>query len=228
MNVLIVEDEPNLADALSHILSAHAMNVETVYNGRDGLAYAESDLYDAIVLDVMLPGIDGIEICRTLRSRGISTPVLMLTARSEVCDKVAGLDAGADDYLTKPFSPAELLARLRACTRRTGEVVLGCLAFGDLELNPDDQSLTCGDHSVRLSQRECAVLEILMRNPHTVYSKQALLARVWGGDAGQGANNVEAYISFLRKKLAFLESTVGISTIRMLGYRLDTAAPQGQ
>ena len=221
LNVLIVEDESNLADALAHILKEHHMNVEVVANGPDGLAYAESGLYDVVVLDVMLPGLDGIEVCRTLRARGVSTPVLMLTARSEVRDKVAGLDAGADDYLTKPFSPAELLARLRACTRRTGEVVIGTLTFGDLELNPTDQTLTCKERTVRLSQRECSVLEIFMRSPRTVYSKQALLTRVWGSEAEQGLNNVEAYVSFLRKKLVFLESCVRISTIRMLGYRLD-------
>ncbi len=222
MNILVVEDEPNLADALAHILRENRWNVDVVDNGKDGLAYAESGMYAAVVLDVMLPQLDGFEVCRRLREEGISTPVLMLTARSETKSKVQGLDAGADDYLTKPFDPEELLARLRALTRRTGEVVLDTLTFGDLTLNLVDMTLTCaGERSVRLSQRECAVLELLMRSPQTVFSKQTLLTRVWGTGGEAGLNNVEAYISFLRKKLAFLESRVTISTIRMLGYRLD-------
>lgn len=224
MNVLIVEDEANLADALAHILKENHWNVDVVGDGKSGLDYAASGLYDAVVLDVMLPLMDGFEVCRSLRAAGVSTPVLMLTARSETRDKVAGLDAGADDYLTKPFDPEELLARLRALTRRTGEVVLDSIAFGDLELNLVDMTLTCANgRDVRLSQRESAVLELLMRSPQTVYSKAALLTRVWGTEGDAGLNNVEAYVSFLRKKLAFLESKVSISTIRMLGYRLDCA-----
>jgi DNA-binding response OmpR family regulator len=147
----------------------------------------------------------------------------MLTARSEVRDKVAGRDAGADDYLTKPFSPDELLARLRALTRRCGDVVVGALTFGDLELSCDDMTLRCGERDVHLSQRECSVLEVFMRAPQTVFSKQAILTRVWGTDGDAGANNVEAYVSFLRRKLQFLSSRVTINTIRMLGYRLDYA-----
>lgn len=221
MNVLIVEDEKNLADALAHILQENKYHVDCANDGKCGLDWACSNMYDAIVLDVMLPGMDGIEVCRTLRSKGISTPVIMLTARSEVRDKVAGLDAGADDYLTKPFDPEELCARLRALTRRTGEVVLDSVSFGDLELGLDDLELKCGERSVRLSQREGAVMELLMRSPSNVFSKQALLTRVWGTEGETGVNNVEAYISFLRKKLAFLKSGVTIDTIRMLGYRLS-------
>lgn len=228
MNILVVEDEPNLAAALAHILKENRYNVDTVDNGKDGLAYAKSGLYSAIVLDIMLPQLDGFEVCRLLREAGDSTPVLMLTARSETRSKVKGLDAGADDYLTKPFELEELLARLRALTRRTGEVVLDRLTFGDLTLNLVDLTLSREDgRSVRLSQREGAVLELLMRSPQTVYSKAGLLARVWGTDGESGLNNVEAYISFLRKKLAFLESRVRISTIRMLGYRLDDSQAAG-
>lgn len=224
MNILVVEDEANLAEALAHILRENHWNVDVVDNGKDGLAYAKGGMYAAVVLDVMLPQMDGFEVCRRLREVGVSTPVLMLTARSETKSKVLGLDAGADDYLTKPFDPEELLARLRALTRRTGEVVLDSISFGDLTLNLVDMNLSCDNgRSVRLSQRECAVLELLMRSPQTVYSKSALLTRVWGTAGETGLNNVEAYISFLRKKLAFLESRVTISTIRMLGYRLDDA-----
>jgi DNA-binding response OmpR family regulator len=221
MNVLIVEDERNLADALVHIVRENRWNVEAVYNGRDGLTYALSGMYDAVVLDVMLPGMDGLAVCREMRAQGVSTPVIMLTARSEVRDKVAGLDAGADDYLTKPFSPDELLARLRALTRRTGDVMVGALTYGDLELYADELTLRCEGREVVLSQRECAVLEVFMRSPRAVFSKQALLTRVWGADGEASANSVEAYVSFLRKKLQFLSSKVAINTIRMLGYRLD-------
>lgn len=222
MNILVVEDELNLADALAHIMRENHWNVDVVHDGKSGLQYAQSGLYDAVLLDVMLPGMDGIELCRTLRQQGVSTPVLMLTARSETRSKVAGLDAGADDYLTKPFDPEELLARLRALTRRTGEIVLDTISFGDLTLNLVNMTLSCSNRkSVHLSQRECSVLELLMRAPQTVYSKSALLTRVWGTDGEASLNNVEAYISFLRKKLAFLESGVSISTIRMLGYKLD-------
>jgi len=222
MNILVIEDEPNLAEALAHILRENRWNVEAVGDGNTGLAYASSGLYDAILLDVMLPGMDGIEVCRQLRLKGVSTPVLILTARTETRNKVAGLDAGADDYLTKPFDPEELLARLRALTRRTGEVVLDRLCFGDLTLNLIDMNLACTNGKVvHLSQRECSVLELLMKAPQTPYSKAALLTRVWGTGGDAGLNNVEAYISFLRKKLAYLGSKVSINTIRMLGYKLD-------
>ena len=221
MNVLVVEDERNLADALAHILREQHFNADVVYDGRDGLSYARSGLYDAVVLDVMLPGMDGLEVARSLRADGVSTPILMLTAKGSVKDKVAGLDCGADDYMTKPFSPDELLARLRALTRRTGEVVLDTLSFGDLSLDLENMNLSCGERSVHLSWREGEVMKLLMRSPQTALSKSALLTRVWGVDGEASTNNIEAYVSFLRKKLSFLGSRVVISTIRMLGYRLD-------
>lgn len=221
MNILVVEDEVNLADALAHIIAGARWGVDVVHDGTSAVAWAEGGVYDAIVLDVMLPGKDGFSVARELRAKGVSTPILMLTARSATKDKVGGLDSGADDYMTKPFEPDELLARLRALTRRTGEVVLDSLAFGDLVLELGDMTLRCGDRSVHLSWREGEVMELLMRSTQTTLSKNALLTRVWGTDGEAGINNVEAYVSFLRKKLAFLESRVTISTIRMLGYRLD-------
>lgn len=221
MNILVVEDEVNLADALAHILEEQRYNVEVAHDGVSALSLAEGASFDAIVLDVMLPGIDGFEVSRRLRAKGVSTPILMLTARSTVKDKVAGLDAGGDDYMTKPFNPEELLARVRALTRRTGEVVIDTLSFGDLSLNLIDTNLTCEDRSVHLSWREGEVMKLLMRSPQTVLSKSALLTRVWGSDGEAGPNSVEAYISFLRKKLSFLNSRVTIDTIRMLGYRLS-------
>ncbi|MBM6999448.1 response regulator transcription factor [bacterium] len=228
MNVLIVEDEVNLAEALAHILKDQHWSVDVVHDGNAGLSYGLSDAYDVIVLDLMLPGIDGMEVARRLRAKGISTPILMLTARSSIKDKVSGLDCGADDYMTKPFSTEELLARLRALTRRTGEVVLDELQFGDLTLDLSNMNLTCGARSVHLSQREGDVMKLLMKTPKAALSKEALLTRVWGTQGESSANNVEAYISFLRKKLNFLNSRVVISTIRMLGYRLDDTEPPAE
>lgn len=221
MNVLVVEDESNLAEALAHIMRDQHWSVDVVGDGRQGLDYGKSGLYDVIVLDVMLPELDGFEVARQLRAQSVSTPILMLTARSSVKDKVDGLDCGADDYMTKPFNPEELLARLRALSRRTGDVVLNTLSFGDLTLDLSDMNLTCGTNSVHLSWRESEVMKLLMSNPQTTLAKSTLLTRVWGTQGEAGANNVEAYISFLRKKIAFLGSTVSIRTIRMLGYRLD-------
>ncbi len=221
MNILVVEDEKNLADALAHILKDQHWTADAVYDGLEGYRYAKTGMYDAIVLDVMLPGMEGTEVARRLRSEGISTPIVMLTARSSIQDKVTGLDCGADDYMTKPFAPDELLARLRALTRRVGDVVLDELTFGDLTLDLSNMNLTCGSRSVHLSQREGDVMKLLMRSPKAALSKEALLARIWGTQGESSANNVEAYISFLRKKLNYLESHVVISTIRMLGYRLD-------
>ena len=219
--IYCVEDDDSIRELMLYALRASGFEAEGFRDSVelfDALSHAQPQL---IMLDIMLPGMDGIEVCRTLRSKGISTPVIMLTARSEVRDKVAGLDAGADDYLTKPFDPEELCARLRALTRRTGEVVLDSVSYGDLELGLADLELKCADKAVRLSQREGAVMELLMRSPQNVFSKQALLTRVWGTEGETGVNNVEAYISFLRKKLAFLKSSVSIDTIRMLGYRLS-------
>ena len=221
MNILVVEDEKNLAEAVAQILRDQHWSVDVVYDGNAGLSYAETGMYDVIVLDLMLPGIDGLEVSRRLRARSISTPILMLTARSSISDKVTGLDCGADDYMTKPFSTEELLARLRALTRRTGEVVIDELTFGDLRLDLTNMDLYCNDTSVHLSQREFDVMRLLMKTPNSALSKEALLSRVWGTQNESSANNVEAYISFLRKKISYLGSRVAINTIRMLGYRLD-------
>ena len=221
MNILVVEDEKNLAEAVAQILRDQHWNVDTVFDGTSGLSYAETGAYDAIVLDLMLPGMDGLEVSRRLRARNVSTPILMLTARSSISDKVTGLDCGADDYMTKPFSTEELLARLRALTRRTGEVVIDELVFGDLRLDLSNMDLCCGENSVHLSQREFDVMRLLMKTPSAALSKEALLSRVWGTQNESSTNNVEAYISFLRKKINYLGSRVSISTIRMIGYRLD-------
>ena len=221
MNILVVEDERNLADAICRILSDAGYNAEACYDGRSGLVSAESGLYDAVILDVMLPGMDGFELVHELRRKGNAVPVLMLTARTATTDKVEGLDSGADDYMTKPFEAPELLARLRALTRRQGEVVLDELAFADLTLDLATHDLRCDGRSVHLSGKEFEVLRMLMGSTSRVVSKQDLLTRVWGADGETSENSVEAYISFLRKKLAHLKSSVQITTLRMLGYRLE-------
>ena len=221
MNILVVEDERNLADAIVRIVSDAGFNCEAVYDGNAGLNSAESGLYDAVIMDVMLPGMDGIQIVRELRHQGNSIPVLMLTARTSTSDKVAGLDAGADDYMTKPFEAPELLARLRALTRRQGDVVIDTVTFADLTLDLETHDLSCDGREVHLSGREFEVLKMLMSSNARVVSKRDLLTRVWGADADASENSVEAYISFLRKKLAHVRSKVQITTLRMLGYRLE-------
>lgn len=225
MNILIVEDEKRLADVLVQIMREAKYNAEAVYDGQDGIDYALGGDYDVIILDVMLPKKDGFAVVRALREAKRATPVLMLTARSEVSDRVAGLDCGADDYLTKPFASEELLARIRALSRRQGEVVLDLLRFGDLELSVESHDLKCGTRTVRLSLKEFEVLRILMANPHAIVTKETLIVKVWGYDSDAEANNVEAYISFLRKKLHYLNSRVSINAIRKVGYRLEEGKP---
>ena len=221
MNILVVEDERNLADAIVRIVSAAGVNGEAVYDGNAGLTSAESGLYDAVIMDVMLPGMDGIQIVHELRHQGNSIPVLMLTARTSTSDKVEGLDAGADDYMTTPFEAPELLARLRALTRRQGDVVIDTVTFADLTLDLETHDLSCDGREVHLSGKEFEVLKMLMSSNARVVSKQDLLTRVWGADADASENSVEAYISFLRKKLTHVHSKVQITTLRMLGYRLE-------
>ncbi|MGN0073103.1 MAG: response regulator transcription factor [Coriobacteriales bacterium] len=224
MNILIAEDERGLADALAQILRRERYVVDVVYNGADALAYVTGAHYDAFICDVMLPGMSGFDVVRQARAAGVSTPTIMLTARTATMDKVTGLDAGADDYMTKPFQPIELLARLRALTRRQGEVVMDELRVGDLVLNLSTCDLSCnGGEPVHLSFKEFEVLRLLMSNARVTVSKETIIARVWGADSAE-ENNVEAYISFLRKKLKFLGSTVQIVTQRMMGYRLEDAA----
>ena len=221
MNILVVEDERNLADAIVQILTDGGFNAEAVYDGRSGLTGAKSGMYDAIVLDVMLPGMDGTEIVHEMRRENIATPVLMLTARTSTQDKVEGLDAGADDYMTKPFEGPELLARLRALTRRKGDVVIDEVSYEDITLDLTTHDLSCGEKKVHLSGKEFDVLSLLMSSNARVISKQDLLIRVWGADAEASENSVEAYVSFLRKKLAHVGSKVQITTLRMIGYRLE-------
>lgn len=223
MRVLIVEDERRLADALCQIMQGQKYGVDAVYDGQDGFDYAMSGQYDVVVLDVMLPRKNGFEVVRALRAQNNPIPVLLLTAREEIADKVTGLDCGADDYMTKPFSPEELLARVRALSRRQGEVQLEELRFDDLCLGLSTRSLSRREKAVTLGFKEFEVLRILLSNPKRIVPKEDLLTRVWGTDSDAEDNNVEAYISFLRKKLAYLGSRVGIGTVRKVGYRLEIA-----
>lgn len=222
MNILIVEDEKRLADALAHILIENKYMVDVVYDGADGLAYGESGIYDCIILDIMLPSMNGFDVCLELRRKKITTPVLMLTAKDTVYDKVRGLDAGADDYMTKPFSPEELMARLRVLTRRKGEVILDEMKFHDITLHIDQSKLSCSKSlkSIHLNFKECEMLKMFISKPEIIISKQDIITRIWGYDSDAGDNNVEAYISFLRKKFIFVESGVEILSVKKLGYKL--------
>ena len=224
MHVLVVEDDVRLAEALARILEDNGYIVDTVHDGQAGIDYGGSGTYDVSIMDVMLPKVDGFAVAQRLRRAHVSTPILLLTARDATTDKIAGLDAGADDYMTKPFSPAELMAHLRALTRRQGDVVFETLTAGDLTLNLESLDLTCGAETIRLSQKEFAIARILLGSPGAVVSKEALIARAWGPDSNARENNVEAYISFLRTKIGHVGSTARIETIRSVGYRLAESA----
>lgn len=223
MRILIVEDERPLAEALSEILNNAGHFTDIVGDGVDALDYVSGFSYDLVILDVMLPRLNGFRVVSAMREQGNSTPVLMLTARGTVPDKVAGLNSGADDYMTKPFDPAELLARVNAMTRRTGTVVLNTLSFSDLTLELDTGVLRCGQGSVQLSRKELDVARMLLTNPTMTLTKEALIVHVWGMESEATDNNVEAYISFLRKKLKYLKSAVSIKNIQRIGYRLEVS-----
>ena len=221
MQILVVEDEKRLAQALQHILSEQKYMVDLAFDGNDGYDCALSGIYDVIILDIMLPGMNGYEVASKLRKEKIATPILMLTAKDQVADKVKGLDSGADDYMTKPFEPDELLARIRALTRRQGEVVIDELNISGTILNLSTCDLMCGAKSVHLNFKEFEIMRILMSSPGIVTTKDDLIVKVWGYDSNAVDNNVEVYISFLRKKLDFIGSEIEISSLRKIGYRLE-------
>jgi len=222
MRILIVEDEIHLAEALTHILRKQNYTVDAVNDGRSGLDNALSDIYDLILLDIMLPEMDGISVLQNIRKEGLSTPVILLTAKGEISDKVKGLDCGADDYLAKPFATEELLARIRAASRRKGEVMPdSTLKFGDIELNTATLKLSKGSKEIKLILKESELLELLIIRKNAVTSKELIIEKIWGFDSDAEHNNVEVYISFLRKKLVFLNSSVVINTVRGVGYVLE-------
>ena len=223
MRILVVEDEVRLASTLQDLLEMNGYVADVCHDGESGLDNALTSIYDVMILDVMLPRLDGFTVLRRLRAAGNATPVLMLTARSEVADRVEGLDCGADYYLTKPFEPRELLACIRALARRQPELRnTDLLEYGDLALDKSSFTLSCGDRTVRLSRKEFDMMELLMLNRDIVLTKETVLLKIWGYESGAEDNNVEVYISFLRKKLEHLHSHVKIRTIRMVGYLLET------
>ena len=223
MRILLVEDEKPLSAAIVKMLEQEHFALEAAYTGPDGLDCALSGIYDAIVLDVMLPGMDGFAVLRALRQQGVSTPVLMLTARGGVQDRVQGLNLGADYYLPKPFERSELVACLNAITRRKDQPPVRELALGDVRLNPEDAMLSCTDNgkSVRLAAKEYQLMELFLRNPHQLLPKETILERVWGFDNEAEYNNLSVYLTFLRRKLAFVGAHVEIRASRGLGYMLE-------
>lgn len=224
MRVLLAEDEKRMASALVAILKQEKYDVDHVPDGESALSALESNIYDIAVLDVMMPYLNGFDVARKARSAGISTPILMLTAKSQVDDKVQGLDSGADDYLTKPFETKELLARLRALIRRktNPDIRDGELCFGDLALNVPTATLSCNatGRSIRLGEKELKILEYMMTNRNQIITREQLAVKIWGFENEAEYNNVEVYMSFTRKKLTFVGSSVELKAVRGLGYEL--------
>jgi two-component system OmpR family response regulator len=225
MRVLIVEDEPKMAALIRRGMRAEGVNADVVTRGEDAVVQAGSSAYDAIVLDVMLPGMDGYDACKALREQGTWSPVLMLTARDAIEDRVRGLDGGADDYLTKPFSFAELMARLRSLARRGPVERPAVLEVGDLKLDPATRQVWRGRTEIRLSAKEFALLETFMRRPGFVLSRSELLERVWDYDYENRSNVVDVYVRYLREKIDRPFGTATLETVRGAGYRLCTPAP---
>ena len=222
MRILLADDEVSLARALVHILEKNNYAAEAVYNGEDALTYLESGCYDAAILDVMMPKLSGIEVLRRLRQKGITIPVLMLTAKSEIDDKVEGLDSGANDYLTKPFDTRELLARLRAMTR-SGQMADTRLSFGNITLDRASFTLSSPSGSFRLANKEYQMMELFMSNPQHLLSTERLMEKIWGYETNSEINVVWVYISYLRKKLSTLGADIQIRSYRNSGYALEKA-----
>ncbi len=222
MRILLAEDEKRMAAALVALLRQEKYDVDHFADGASALMALESNVYDIAVLDVMMPEMNGFDVARKARARGVTTPILMLTAKSQLDDKVTGLDSGADDYLTKPFLTKELLARLRALGRRSAGFQSGDLRFGDLSLDPSSAMLTCTatGQNVRLSEKELHILEYMFNNQGQIMTREQLAVKIWGFENEAEYNNVEVYMSFTRKKLAFVGSSVEIKAVRGLGYEL--------
>jgi len=218
----MVEDEKYMAEAIEHVLKKNNYTVDLAFDGESGLDFALSDIYDVIILDIMLPKMDGISLLKRMRKDHIKTPVIMLTAKGELNDKIIGLDSGADDYLPKPFQTDELLARLRSLTRRKDDINNNdILKHGDIELNPHTLSVYCNKRNFRLTLKESQILELLIAKAEKIISKDVIIEKLWGYDEDANNNTVEVYISFLRKKLNNLDSKVLIETMRGAGYRLS-------
>lgn len=221
MRLLLAEDEKDLSNALVAILKHNNYSVDAVYNGTDAVDYLESEIYDCAILDIMMPGLDGISVLKTIRKRGIPTPILILTAKSEVDDKVLGLDSGADDYLTKPFDTKELLARIRAITRRKFDSSDSLLTFGNLTLDCATYELYTDSGRFRLTNKEYQLMEMFMLNPKIILSLERIYEKIWGFDSEAEKNVVWVYLSFLRKKLIQIGSSAEIKVMRKSGYMLE-------
>jgi two-component system response regulator MprA len=224
MRLLVVDDDPSVREALALVLDLNGFEVTTATDGREAIHTLATDSPDAVILDVLMPGLDGLEVCRRLRATGDRTPVLMLTARSEVSERVAGLEAGADDYLAKPFAREELIARLRALLRRTGwEGDEQTLRFEDLELDPLAHEARRDDRLLELTRTEFLLLELLMRHPRQVLTRSTIFDRVWGYDFGPASNSLEVYVGYLRRKTEASGEPRLLHTVRGVGYVLRSA-----
>lgn len=221
MRLLLAEDEKDLSKALVTILEHNNYSVDAVYDGKEALEYLEGGIYDGVILDIMMPKMDGISVLKTIRKNGNSVPVLMLTAKAEVDDRVLGLDSGADDYLSKPFHTKELLARIRSVTRRRTESTSVVLQMGNISLNCSNFELSSPHGSVRLSNKEFQMLEMMLANPGQLISTEQFMEKIWGYDSDAEINVVWVYLSYLRKKLISLEADVKIRATRNLGYSLE-------
>lgn len=221
MKILVIEDEKPLADSIRALLEKRGFDVECIYDGVNGAEYAQLGIYDLLILDVMMPGMDGFQLAKSVRARRCATPILMLTARSGLEDRIQGLNAGADYYLTKPFDTRELLACINALLRRQGRQV-DELTLGNTALELGSCTLVCGAQSVRLSAKEFDVMRFLLQARDSISPKETILAKVWGYDSNAVENHVEVYVGFLRKKLHSIGSNIRIEAVRRLGYRLET------
>ena len=221
MKILYAEDEPAMSEAVTDVLTYHKYNVDAVSDGEEALAYAEAEDYDAIILDVMMPKLSGTEVLKKLRDRGCKTPVMLLTAKAEIEDRIEGLDLGADDYLTKPFAMGELLARVRAMLRRREDFTPDILTCGNISLNMQNYELSSDSGSFVLSKIEYQMMELLMANQGRYFSTEDILVKVWGYDTDADVGIVWVYISYLRKKLASLKANVELKAKRNIGYTLE-------
>lgn len=223
MKILLIEDEKLLAETLKDLLTARGFQVESVYDGETGADYAILGIYDLLILDVMMPGLNGYQVARQVRANRCNTPILMLTAKSDVADRIEGLNAGADYYLTKPFDTRELLACINALLRRQGDHVEN-MVYGNTELELSTGILRCGERSVRLTAKEFDVMRQLLRSGQNLIPKETMLARVWGYESTAAENHVEVYMAFLRKKLRSIGSNIRIEAVRRMGYHLEVDA----
>ncbi len=223
MRLLLAEDEKELSNALKAVLKHNSYSVDAVYNGQDALDYLETGLYDGVIMDIMMPKMSGLEVLKRYRAKGGAVPILLLTAKSEIDDRVEGLDSGADDYLTKPFAMKELLARIRAITRRQPDTTDSVLKIGNIELNRSTFELSSKDKAIRLANKEFQMMEMMMANQGQVISAERFMEKIWGYDTAVEINIVWVYISYLRKKLADINADVHIKAARNLGYTLEVS-----